>query len=90
MGQIRDRGGFRISKSKRFSGTCIKDTWTTPKGVRIENERWGWLGLRGVVGEKWRQLYLNNIKKNKISKNSVNYWITERRGKKERKHKSVG
>ena len=24
-----------------FSGTCIKDTWTKPKGARIKGGRWG-------------------------------------------------
>ena len=32
-----------------MSGTCIKDTWTKPKGGRIEGERWGWLRLGGAV-----------------------------------------
>ena len=32
-----------------LSGTCIKDTWTKPKGARIKGGRWGWLGL----GEQW-------------------------------------
>ena len=27
-----------------LSGTCIKGTWTKPKGGRIEDGRWGWLG----------------------------------------------
>ena len=44
---------------------CIKDTWTKPKGSKIEGGRWGWAVWWGVVGEKWRQLYLNNSKKNK-------------------------
>ena len=37
---------------KGCQGTCIKDTWTKPKGDRIEGGRWGWLGLglEGVVG----------------------------------------
>ena len=41
---------------------CIKDTWTKPKGSRIDGERWGWLQV-GVKGRKWIQLYLNNNKK---------------------------
>ena len=32
-------------------GTCIKDSWTKPKGGRIESGRWGWLGWWGMVGE---------------------------------------
>ena len=43
-----------------FTGTSIKDTWTKPKGGRIEGGRWGWLGWREVVGGKSRQFYLNN------------------------------
>ena len=46
-----------------MSGTCIKDTWTKPKGGRIEGGRWGWVGWEGVVGRKWRQLYSNNNEK---------------------------
>ena len=44
-------------------GTYIKDIWTKPKGGRIEGVRWGWLGWGGLVGGRWRQLYLNNNKK---------------------------
>ena len=46
------RGGGRGNGGKRgigFSGTFIKDTWTKPKGGKIEGGRWGWLGL----GEWW-------------------------------------
>ena len=39
---------------------CIKDTWTKPKGGRIEGGRWGWVGLGRVVGVKGRPLHLNN------------------------------
>ena len=39
-------GDYRVG----HQGTCMKDTWTKPKGVG-----WG-----GMVGWKWRQLYLNN------------------------------
>ena len=47
----------------------MKDTWTKPRwGGRIEGGRWGWLGLGGVAGRKWRQLYLNNNKKEKKNK----------------------
>ena len=51
----RGNGGKR---GKNCQGTCIKNPWTKPKGVRIEGGRWGW------VGRKWRHLYLNNSKKN--------------------------
>ena len=50
-------------KGEGFSGKCIKDTWTKPKGGRIKGGKWGWLGWEGVVGGTWRQLYLNNKKK---------------------------
>ena len=58
-----DIGGLR---GKGHQGTCIKDTWTKPKGSRVGGgDSWS----RGVVGVKWRQLYLNNNKKRlKISK----------------------
>ena len=45
------------------SETCIKDTWTKPKRGRIKGERWGMGGVGGLVGGKWRQLYLNKKKK---------------------------
>ena len=47
-------------RGKGHQGTYIKDTWTKPKGDRIKGERWVVLGWKGVVGGKWRQLYLNN------------------------------
>ena len=28
-------------------GTCAKDQWTKPKGSRIEDGEWGWVGRRG-------------------------------------------
>ena len=49
---------------KGHQETCIKDTWTKLKGGKIECGRWGWLGWMGVVGGKWRQLFLNNNLKN--------------------------
>ena len=42
-------------KEEGFSGTCMKDTWTKPKGSRIKGGKWGWLGWGAVVGRKWRQ-----------------------------------
>ena len=39
--------GRRITgqrKGKSHQGTCIKDPWTKPKGVRIEGGRWGGWG----------------------------------------------
>ena len=35
----------------------------------IKCRKWGWLGCGGIVGGKWRQLYLNNNKKFKNSSN---------------------
>ena len=48
-----------------MSGTCIKDTWTKPKGVRSRvGDGDGWWGE--MVGRKWRKLYLKkNLKKKK-------------------------
>ena len=51
IGEIRGKG---------CQGTYIKDTRTKSKVGRLEGERWGWLGCIGVVGGKWRQLYLKN------------------------------
>ena len=34
------------------------------KGGRIEGGRQQWVGQGGVLGGEWRQLYLNNSKKN--------------------------
>ena len=31
-------------RGKDCQGTCIEDTWTKPKGDRIEGWRWGWPG----------------------------------------------
>ena len=42
-------GGDWGNTGESFSGTCIKDTWTTAKGDKIEGGRWGWLGW----GEWW-------------------------------------
>ena len=30
------------------------------KGGGIEGGRWEWVGWGGLLGGKWRQLYLNN------------------------------
>ena len=50
-------------KGERLSEPYIKDTWKKPKGYRIKGGKWGWLRWKGVVGGKWRQIYLNNNKK---------------------------
>ena len=56
-------GGNGGKRGKGCQGTYIKDTRTKSKVGRMEGERWGWLGLGVVVGGKWRQLYLNDNKK---------------------------
>ena len=58
-------GGVDIGeiRGKSCQRTCIEDTWAKLKGARIEGGRWRWLGWEGVVGGKWRQLYLKNNKK---------------------------
>ena len=60
-------GDNRRKKGKGHKGTCIRDTWTKPKGVRIEGGRQGMDGV-GSGGGKWRQLYLNKNFKNSINK----------------------
>ena len=55
--------GKRGKRGKGHQGTSIKDTWTKAKWGRIEGGRWGWVEQGGVVGGKWRQLYLNCNKK---------------------------
>ena len=52
----------RGQRGEGFTGTTIKDTRTKPRGSGNRGRRWGWLGLGGVVGDKCRQLYLNNNK----------------------------
>ena len=44
-----DSGGKKGKDSQR---TCIKDTWTKPKGGRTEGGRWGWVGHGKVVAGK--------------------------------------
>ena len=55
-----------VGKGGESSGTCIKDTWTKPKGGRVKGGGWGCVGR---VQGKWRQLYVNNNKKRKIKGN---------------------
>ena len=49
-------------KGKGFSVRFIKNTWTKPNSGRNKGGKWGWLGLEGVAGGKWKQLYLNSKK----------------------------
>ena len=57
-----DNGGRKV---KGHQGTCIKDPRTKPKGGGIDGRRWEWVGPGTVVGGKWKQLYLNTMKKEK-------------------------
>ena len=41
-----------------YKGHMDKD-----KGGRFEGGKWRWVGWGGMVGLKWKQLYLNNNKK---------------------------
>ena len=43
--------GGRDNRGGGFSGTCMKDTWTKPKGGRIKGGKWGWLGGGELCGE---------------------------------------
>ena len=47
-----EAGGDNGGEGEGFSGTCIKDTWTKPKGVRIKGGKWGWVGWEGMAGRK--------------------------------------
>ena len=38
------------------------------KGGRFEGGRWGWVECGTMVGQKWRQLYLNNNEKKRKEK----------------------
>ena len=54
-----EQGGGQWGKEAEGSsqGNCIKDPWKkTMGGVKIECERWGWVGQVRVMGEKWGQL----------------------------------
>ena len=55
----RDNGG---EKGEGFSGRCIKDTWTKPKGGRIKGGKWGWLGWR-ENGDNYTWTVKKNVKK---------------------------
>ena len=51
-------------KGKSHKGTCIKDPWTKPKGVKMKGRRWGWVGWGKVMGRKWR-LFKQQLKNDK-------------------------
>ena len=46
-GEVGGNNGWK--RGKGCQGTCIKDTWTKPKGDRKEGGRWEWVGR----GEWW-------------------------------------
>ena len=63
-----NRGWARtVEVETGLSGTCIKDTWTKPKGGRIKGrsgDGWG----EGSGGGEMQTLYLKNNKKKKRTK----------------------
>ena len=44
------RGDNWGGRGEVYEGTCLKDTWTKPKGGKIKSGRWGWVG-QGEHGE---------------------------------------
>ena len=55
--------GIMGEKGKGFTGTIIKDMWTTTRGCGNMGRRWGGLEYWGGEGGEGRKLYLNNNKK---------------------------
>ena len=47
-------GDHGVKKEEEFTGTSIKNTWTKPKGDRMESGGVGMAGVGGAVGGKWR------------------------------------
>ena len=46
-----------------YRGKVIKEhegPMDKAKGGRFKGGRWGWVGWRAMVGEKWRHLFLND------------------------------
>ena len=66
-------------KGEGFSGTCIKQPWTKPKGGRIKGGKWGWLGWGGMVAGKQRPLNLNNNKKCEKNKSKSQLYVKNRK-----------
>ena len=61
-------------------GTCIKDTWTKPKGNRINGGQWRWLGWETVVGGNgdncsWTAIKTKCEKKERKGKMENVLWI---------------
>ena len=56
-------GKWEYSSKNMYKGSMDK-----AKAGRKEGGRWAWVWQGGEEGVKWRQLYLNNNKKNKIKK----------------------
>ena len=54
--------GSNGGKRERVFRNMYKGHMDKIKGGRIQGGKWGWLGWEGVVGGKWRQVYLNNNK----------------------------
>ena len=61
--------GITGKKGKGHQGTCIKDTWTKPKGSRFEGGRWGSVGRgQGVWGEMETNVLEQKLKNTIINK----------------------
>ena len=63
----------RGERGKAFSGTTIKDTWTKPRVGWGQGMEVGMAAVGEVVGEKCRQLYLNNNKKKSKKKKNPHF-----------------
>ena len=61
-GEVGGNNGWK--RGKGCQGTCIKDTWTKPKGDRIESGTWRWLGWVWTGGGKMETTVLEKKKKN--------------------------
>ena len=48
------------ARGKGFTGTIIKDIWTTKRGVWKQGKEVGRVGVVGRDGGKGRKLYFNN------------------------------
>ena len=57
-----ERGGDYRGKGQRVCRNNYKGHMDNNKGGGNRGGRWGWVGQRGMVGGKWRQLCLNNKK----------------------------
>ena len=64
-------------KGESFTGTSIKDTWTTTREGGNRGGRWGGLGWRGGVGGK-AENYVNNNKNLKKKKNDISWRLRDK------------